>query len=138
MYGYIKLIYVNSFDSCVLSLHLVSYFNQRHYFVVVIHEKKPLNYRCHFGTYWTIPVVCLHSLYVAVLMGFTRAIRHIEFRFDELRDLWQGILGSASLIGKFLSRFHTRLTFPLVGSVYVVNCIIIIDKGLYCFYVQIC
>ncbi|MFQ6637379.1 hypothetical protein Gotur_013517 [Gossypium turneri] len=121
MYGYIKLIYDNSFDSCVLSLDWDSYFNQRHYFVVVIHEKKPLNYRCHFGTYWTIPVVCLHSLYVAVLMGFTRAIRHIEFRFDELRDLWQGILGSASLIGVWvfayiLNEIHDNISWLQVAS----------------------
>ncbi|PPD79736.1 hypothetical protein GOBAR_DD23343 [Gossypium barbadense] len=121
MYGYIKLIYDNSFDSCVLSLHWDSYFNQRHYFVVVIHEKKPLNYRCHFGTYWTIPVVCLHSLYVAVLMGFTRAIRHIEFRFHELRDLWQGILGSASLIGVWvfayiLNEIHDDISWLQVAS----------------------
>ncbi|MBA0563243.1 hypothetical protein Golob_008234, partial [Gossypium lobatum] len=87
----------------------------------VIHEKKPLNYRCHFGTYWTIPVVCLHSLYVAVLMGFTRAIRHIEFRFDELRDLWQGILGSASLIGVWvfayiLNEIHDDISWLQVAS----------------------
>ncbi|KAG4170433.1 hypothetical protein ERO13_A12G146600v2 [Gossypium hirsutum] len=87
----------------------------------VIHEKKPLNYRCHFGTYWTIPVVCLHSLYVAVLVGFTRAIRHIEFRFDELRDLWQGILGSASLIGVWvfayiLNEIHDDISWLQVAS----------------------
>nr|KJB50303.1 hypothetical protein B456_008G162700 [Gossypium raimondii] len=87
----------------------------------VIHEKKPLNYRCHFGTYWTIPVVCLHSLYVAVLMGFTRAIRHIEFRFHELRDLWQGILGSASVIGVWvfayiLNEIHDDISWLQVAS----------------------
>ncbi|KAK8657377.1 hypothetical protein V6N13_035618 [Hibiscus sabdariffa] len=70
-----------------------------------IHGKKPLNYRCHLGTHWIIPVVSLHTLYVAVLMGFTGAIRHIEFRFDELRDLWQGILVSASLIGVWVSAY---------------------------------
>lgn len=66
---------------------------------IVMHVKKPLNDRCHMGTQWIIPVVSLHAIYVAILVGFTGAIRHIEFRFDELRDLWQGILVSASSIG---------------------------------------
>ncbi|XVF43829.1 hypothetical protein PTKIN_Ptkin02bG0071600 [Pterospermum kingtungense] len=70
-----------------------------------IHVEKPLNYKCHLGTYWIIPVVSLHSLYVSVLVGFAGAIRHIEFRFDELRDLWQGILVSASLIGVWVSAY---------------------------------
>ncbi|PSS28793.1 Regulator of G-protein like [Actinidia chinensis var. chinensis] len=64
-----------------------------------IHIKKPLNYRCHMTTQWTIPVVCLHALYVAALVGFTWAIHHIEFRFHELKDLWRGILVSTSSIG---------------------------------------
>lgn len=75
---------------------------------VVLHVKKPLNQRCHLGTYWIIPVVCLHSFYVASLVGFTRAIRHVEFRFDEVKDLWQGILVSASCIGTFFSQFYSR------------------------------
>ncbi|XP_058753968.1 regulator of G-protein signaling 1-like isoform X1 [Vicia villosa] len=61
----------------------------------VIHIKKPLNNRCHMSAQWTIPVVCLHSLYVATLVGVTAAVHHIEFRFDELRDLWRGILVSS-------------------------------------------
>lgn len=72
---------------------------------IFIHVKKPLNDRCHLGTYWIFPVVCLHALYVAVLVGFTGAIRHIEFRFDEFRDLWQGILVSALLIGVWVSAY---------------------------------
>lgn len=51
------------------------------------------------GTHWVIPTVSLHTLYVAALVGFTGAIGHIEFRFDELKDLWWGILFSASSIG---------------------------------------
>ncbi|KAJ1403969.1 hypothetical protein SESBI_26889 [Sesbania bispinosa] len=47
---------------------------------------------------WTIPVVCLHSLYVATLVGVTAAVHHIEFRFGELRDVWRGILVSAMSI----------------------------------------
>ncbi|KAK7306204.1 hypothetical protein VNO77_44130 [Canavalia gladiata] len=60
----------------------------------VIHAMKPLSNRCHMRAQWTIPVVCLHSLYVATLVGVTAAVHHIEFRFDELRDLWRGILAS--------------------------------------------
>ncbi|KAK6252410.1 hypothetical protein QUC31_014130 [Theobroma cacao] len=91
------------------------------YCPVVIHVKKPLNYRCHMQTYWIIPVVCLHTLYVAVLVMFTGAIRHIEFRFDELRDLWQGILVSASLIGVWVSAYilnevHDDISWLQVAS----------------------
>ncbi|XWS34665.1 hypothetical protein CRYUN_Cryun21dG0057100 [Craigia yunnanensis] len=86
-----------------------------------IHVKKPLNYRCHMGNYWIIPVVCLHALYVAVLFRFTGAIRHIEFRFDELRDLRQGILVSASLIGVWVSAYilnevHDNISWLQVAS----------------------
>ena len=116
---------------------MIPIFNLRGYCSVVIHVKKPLNYRCHMGTYWIILVVCLHALHVAVLVGFTGAIRHIEFRFDELRDLWQGILISASVIGTFLSRFHTMVTFPSVCSAYVAHYIIITDKGIHSFYAQL-
>ncbi|KAJ7957647.1 regulator of G-protein signaling 1 [Quillaja saponaria] len=70
-----------------------------------IHMRKPLNYRCHMGTWWIIPVVSLHTLYVAALIGFTRAVRHIEFRFNELRDLWRGILLSASSIGVWIAAY---------------------------------
>ncbi|CAL2231050.1 unnamed protein product [Prunus armeniaca] len=71
----------------------------------LMHVKKPLNDRCHMGTQWIIPVVSLHAIYVAILVGFTGAIRHIEFRFDELRDLWQGILVSASSIGVWVAAY---------------------------------
>ncbi|KAI5352157.1 PREDICTED: regulator of G-signaling [Prunus dulcis] len=71
----------------------------------LMHIKKPLNYRCHMGTQWIIPVVSLHAIYVAILVGFTGAVRHIEFRFDELRDLWQGILVSASSIGVWVAAY---------------------------------
>lgn len=51
------------------------------------------------GTQWIIPVICLHALYIAALVGFTGAIQHVEFRFHELKDLWRGILVSACSIG---------------------------------------
>ncbi|XP_021818478.1 regulator of G-protein signaling 1 isoform X2 [Prunus avium] len=71
----------------------------------LMHIKKPLNDRCHMGTQWIVPVVSLHAIYVAILVGFTGAIQHIEFRFDELRDLWQGILISASSIGVWVAAY---------------------------------
>lgn len=70
-----------------------------------VHVKRPLNNRCHLGTHWTIPVVCLHTIYVAALVGFTWAIRHIEFRFNELKDLWQGILVSSLSIGIWFAAY---------------------------------
>jgi hypothetical protein len=50
------------------------------------------------GTQWIIPLLGLHLLYIAVLVAFTGAIRHIKFRFRELKDLWRGILVSSSAI----------------------------------------
>ncbi|XP_010654971.1 regulator of G-protein signaling 1 isoform X2 [Vitis vinifera] len=70
----------------------------------LLHKKKPLNERCHLGTRWIIPVVLLHTTYVAALVGFTVAIRHIEFRFHELKDLWRGILVSTSSVGYYVSQ----------------------------------
>ncbi|KAA8529684.1 hypothetical protein F0562_034216 [Nyssa sinensis] len=86
-----------------------------------IHMKKPLNYRCHMGTQWMIPFVCLHALYVAALVGFTGAIRHVEFRFHELKDLWRGILVSASSIGIWIAAFilneiHEEIAWLQVAS----------------------
>ncbi|CAK7332437.1 unnamed protein product [Dovyalis caffra] len=79
--------------------------------------KRPLNNRCHMGTHWTIPVVCLHTFYVAALVGFTGAIRHIEFRFNELKDLWQGILVSALSIGVL----HRQAYWYWLSSLYQVH-----------------
>ncbi|XP_073032854.1 regulator of G-protein signaling 1-like isoform X2 [Primulina eburnea] len=64
-----------------------------------IQIKKPLNNLCHMGTRWIITILSLHAIYVAVLVGFTAAVRHIEFRFHEFKDLWRGILVSACSIG---------------------------------------
>ncbi|WCJ38638.1 G-protein coupled receptors GTPase activators [Euphorbia peplus] len=87
----------------------------------LIHLKKPLNTRCHMGTYWIIPVVSLHTTYIACLVGFAGAIRHIEFRFDELKDLWQGILVSASSVGVWviayiLNEVHDNISWLQVAS----------------------
>ncbi|KAG6396455.1 hypothetical protein SASPL_142605 [Salvia splendens] len=65
----------------------------------IIQITQPLNHRCHMKTYWIIPVISVHALYIAALVGFTGAIQHIEFRFHELKDLWRGILVSACCIG---------------------------------------
>ncbi|CAN1838538.1 Regulator of G-protein signaling 1 [Linum perenne] len=70
-----------------------------------VHEKKAMNHRCHMGTRWVIPVVCLHTVYVVALIGFTRAVGHIEFKFDELKDLWQGIFVSSSSIGVWVAAY---------------------------------
>ncbi|XP_057811090.1 regulator of G-protein signaling 1 [Salvia miltiorrhiza] len=65
----------------------------------ILHLNKPLNHRCHMKTLWIIPVISVHALYIAALVGFTGAVQHIEFRFHELKDLWRGILVSACCIG---------------------------------------
>lgn len=79
-----------------------------------MHIRRPLNYRCHMGFHWIIPIVSLHTLYVIALVGFTGAIRHIEFRFDEVRDLWHGILVSASSIGRIFLLVQYKILFLLV------------------------
>ncbi|KAH9708474.1 Regulator of G-protein signaling 1 [Citrus sinensis] len=55
-------------------------------------------------SYVFLPLVLMPWLIAAT------SIRHIEFRFDELRDLWQGIIVSASSIGTLSSRFYTVLS----------------------------
>ncbi|KAJ9709645.1 hypothetical protein PVL29_001233 [Vitis rotundifolia] len=71
----------------------------------LLHKKKRLNERCHLVTRWIIPVVFLHTTYVAALVGFTVAIRHIEFRFHELKDLWRGILVSTTSVGLWVTAY---------------------------------
>ncbi|KAJ8548325.1 hypothetical protein K7X08_030794 [Anisodus acutangulus] len=70
-----------------------------------IHIRKPLNYQCHMGTVWIIPVMGLHALYVVALIAFTGAVHHVEFRFHELKDLWRGILVSAVSIGIWVAAY---------------------------------
>jgi len=62
---------------------------------------------------WTIPVISLHALYIAILVGVTTAVHHVEFRFDELKDLWRGILVSAVSIGTPFPTFTKKLLISL-------------------------
>ncbi|CAG7872763.1 unnamed protein product [Brassica rapa] len=71
----------------------------------IIHARKPLSNECHLGLQWTFPVAGLHALYVLALVAFTRAVRHVEFRFDELKDLWKGILVSALSVVIWVTAF---------------------------------
>ncbi|KAK1319731.1 Regulator of G-protein signaling 1 [Acorus calamus] len=71
----------------------------------LIHVRKPMNRWCHMRSQWVIPVVCLHGLYVASLVGVTRALRHIEFRFHEFDDLSQGITVSSISIGLWVATY---------------------------------
>ena len=68
----------------------------------------------------------LHTTYVAALVGFTVAIRHIEFRFHELKDLWRGILVSTSSVGTLLSRFYTKFCNLFFYLIYVCRIIFLI------------
>lgn len=70
-----------------------------------IHVQKPLNYRCQMTARWVIPVVSLHSLYVVILVGFTRSVRHVDFRFQELKDLWRGVLVSTFSVGFWVGAY---------------------------------
>ncbi|KAI3452634.1 hypothetical protein Pfo_009298 [Paulownia fortunei] len=86
-----------------------------------IHMKKPLNNRCHMGTRWIIPVICLHALYVAALVGFTGAVRHIEFRFHELKDLRRGILVSTCSIGIWVVAYILNETHEDISLVQIIS-----------------
>ncbi|PKI77071.1 hypothetical protein CRG98_002574 [Punica granatum] len=86
-----------------------------------IHIRKPLNNRCHSKAQWVIPVISLHALYVAILVAFTGAIRHIEFRFNELRDLWRGILFSASSIGVWIAAYILNELHEEIGWLQVLS-----------------
>ncbi|KAL8138169.1 hypothetical protein V2J09_004170 [Rumex salicifolius] len=83
-----------------------------------IHLKKPLNNRCQMSAWWIIPIACVHSLYVAMLMGFTKAIQHVEFRFHELKDLWRGVLVSVLSVGITWRILEAPNTNRLLSSLY--------------------
>ncbi|XP_072957952.1 regulator of G-protein signaling 1 isoform X1 [Typha angustifolia] len=70
-----------------------------------LHINKPLNHRCHMRSQWVIPVVCIHGLYIAALTGITNAVRHIEFRFHEFKDLLQGIIVSSIVVGFWIGAY---------------------------------
>ncbi|PIA30390.1 hypothetical protein AQUCO_05600079v1 [Aquilegia coerulea] len=70
-----------------------------------LHIRRPLNSRCHVRKAWVIPVIGLHLLYVAVMVGITQAVRHIEFRFHEFKDLLQGIVFSTIVIGIWIASY---------------------------------
>ncbi|XP_020527667.1 regulator of G-protein signaling 1 isoform X1 [Amborella trichopoda] len=63
-----------------------------------IHQKRPLNPRCHMHSRWVIPIGLLHVLYVSAMVGFTWAVRHVEFRFHEFRALLRGIIVSSTAV----------------------------------------
>lgn len=89
-----------------------------------LHKEKPLNDHCHMGVRWIIPVISLHAIYVATLIGFTGAIHHIEFRFQELKALWRGILVSTASIGLWivayvLNEIHEEISWLQVASRFV-------------------
>ncbi|KAK9090229.1 hypothetical protein Sjap_023406 [Stephania japonica] len=73
--------------------------------VTFLHLKKPLNPRCHLQTRWVTAIVILHALYIAAMIGVTRAIQHIEFRFHEFKDLLKGIIVSSIVVGVWISSY---------------------------------
>lgn len=96
--------------------------------------KEPLNNRCHMPTQWAVPYICFPLFYIAALVVITGAIHHIEFKFDELKDLWRAILVTvfsicAWAVAYVLNETHeeirwlqvsTRCVLLVVGSFLVV------------------
>ncbi|KAJ0977325.1 hypothetical protein J5N97_012799 [Dioscorea zingiberensis] len=70
-----------------------------------IHINKPLNHQCHMQSQWVIPVVCIHGFYIAILIGVTWAVRHIEFKFHEFKDLLLGIIVSSIAVGLWIAAY---------------------------------
>ncbi|KAH7681517.1 Regulator of G-protein signaling RGS protein [Dioscorea alata] len=70
-----------------------------------IHISKPLNHHCHMSSQWVVPVVCIHGFYIAVLIGVTMAVRHIEFKFHEFKDLLRGIVVSSIAVGLWIAAY---------------------------------
>ncbi|KAJ4974773.1 hypothetical protein NE237_007947 [Protea cynaroides] len=66
---------------------------------------QPLNSRCHVRIVWIIPIVCMDVLYVSILVGITWALRHIEFRFHEFKNLLQGIIVTTVAIGIWVAAY---------------------------------
>ncbi|KAK6930904.1 RGS domain [Dillenia turbinata] len=90
----------------------------------LIHTRRRLNVRCHMKTLWIIPATCLHAFYVIPLVGYTAAIRHIEFRFHEVKDLWRGILVAAASVAIWvaayiLNEIHEDIAWLQVSSRFV-------------------
>ncbi|XP_052622630.1 regulator of G-protein signaling 1 isoform X2 [Lactuca sativa] len=96
--------------------------------------KQPLSNHCHMGIQWAIPHICLPVLYISALVAITAAIHHIEFKFDELKDLWRAILVtvfsiSVWVVAYVLNETHeeimwlqvtTRCVLLVVASILVV------------------
>ncbi|ESW35701.1 hypothetical protein PHAVU_001G257500 [Phaseolus vulgaris] len=87
----------------------------------VIHWMKPLSSRCHMKAQWTIPVISLHALYIAILVGVTTAVHHVEFRFDELKDLWRGILVSAVSIAVWVTAYTLNEVYDNISWLQVAS-----------------
>ncbi|KAL3644464.1 G-protein signaling regulator protein [Castilleja foliolosa] len=86
-----------------------------------IHVEKPLDNRCHMGSLWIIPIMCLHALYVVAMVGFTGAIRHIEFRFQELKDLWRGILFSTFCVGLWVVCYILNMAYEDIELIQIIS-----------------
>ncbi|XP_010502507.1 PREDICTED: regulator of G-protein signaling 1 [Camelina sativa] len=95
----------------------------------IIHAKRPLNRQCHMGPRWTFPVAGLHAFYVLALIAFTRAVRHVEFRFDELRDLWKGILVSATSIIIWVTAFVLNEIYDEISWLQVSSRFVLLVTG---------
>lgn len=53
-------------------------------------------------------MMVLHSVYVVAFVGLTRSIQHVNFRFDELKDLWRGVVVSTLSVGMLLLLIYAQ------------------------------
>ncbi|KAL9332754.1 hypothetical protein ACSQ67_002364 [Phaseolus vulgaris] len=66
-------------------------------------------------------VISLHALYIAILVGVTTAVHHVEFRFDELKDLWRGILVSAVSIAVWVTAYTLNEVYDNISWLQVAS-----------------
>ncbi|CAO2829396.1 unnamed protein product [Amaranthus hypochondriacus] len=87
----------------------------------VINLKKPLNQICQMSALWVTSLAVLHSLYVVIFFGLTRSIHHVDFRFNELKDLWRGVLVSTFsvvfwVVAYVLNKIHEDVEWIRLAS----------------------
>lgn len=84
--------------------------------------KRPFNIYCHLGIEWVISLALLHFFYLFVLVGITWKIRHIEFKFDEFKELVKGVAITLIFLGVWIAFYianevhHEETTSLMVAS----------------------
>ncbi|GLJ16370.1 hypothetical protein SUGI_0277500 [Cryptomeria japonica] len=88
----------------------------------LVQAKRPFNIYCHLGNQWVISWALLHHFYLFVLVGITWKIRHIEFQFDEFKELVKGVTVTLIFLGVWIAIYvanevhHEKTASLMVAS----------------------